>query len=157
MALRTATANSGQNVQNWRNSQAFRDTVKKLAAENAVAVRGEEAQKRVLKFIDDFVAKVPHGEKEKAREALCKEAGIKRRSFTRWKTEVEQRAEIGDSIFEKAAELDYDITASSIRSLANAKRLNPGVSPEEIVRKAARESSGIADAPKAAKVEANGR
>jgi hypothetical protein len=91
MTLKTVPVNSGQNVHNWRNSKAFKETVKQLVEENKFAVRGEEAEKRVVKYIDGFVKIVPHGEKDKARIELCKEAHIHRRSFTRWKAEAEQR------------------------------------------------------------------
>lgn len=136
MSLKTATANSRQNVVNWETSKAFADAVKQLREENAFVVKGEEAKKRIVKIVDGFVVKLLHGEKDKARTALCEKAGITYRTFQRWKAEVEQRAEIGDSVYRAAEELGYDITPSSIRSLADAKRLNPGKTPEEIVRKA---------------------
>ncbi len=120
---------------NWENSKAFADAVKQLREENALVVKGEEAKKRVVKIVDAFVAKLPHGEKDKARTALCRKAGITYRTFQRWKAEGEQRAEIGDSVYKAAEELGYSITPSSIRCLADAKRLNPGKTPEEIVRK----------------------
>jgi hypothetical protein len=135
-SLKTVQANSRQNVVNWETSKAFADAVKQLEQENAFVVRGEEAKKRVVKIVDGFVVKLLHGEKDKARTALCRRAGITYRTFQRWKAEGEQRAEIGDSVYRVAEKLGYDITPSSIRSLADAKRLNPGKPPEEIVRKA---------------------
>ncbi len=148
MTLKTASVNNRQNVGNWRTGKDFTETVKKLAAENALVVKGEEAKRRVVKIVDAFVAKLPHGEKKEARLALCKKAGIVLRTFERCKEEGEQREEIGASVFEKAEELDYDITPSSIRNLADAKRLNPGATPEEIVRKAK-----AIDAPQAPRVK----
>lgn len=135
MSLKTVTVPNRQNV-GWRNSTAFADTVKKLKAENVLVVKGEEARKRIVKTVDTFVAKLNRNEKAEARKALCKTAGIVLRTFERWKAEGEQREEIGASLWEKAEELDYAITASSIRSLAEVKRLNPGKPPEDIVRKA---------------------
>jgi hypothetical protein len=141
MALKTATVPNRHNV-GWRNSKDFADTVKKLAADNALVVKGEEAKKRVVKIVDSFVAKLKREEKAEARKELCKKAGIVLRTFERWKAEGEQRAEIGESIYAKAEEMGYDITASSIRNLADAKRLNPGKTPEQIVKVAQRNIDG---------------
>jgi hypothetical protein len=136
MALKTATVNSGQNVQNWRKGRPFAEATKKLSEENKFVKRGEEARRNCVEIVNKFVSKLSHGEKEKAREALCKEAGIARRTFTRWQTEMEQRNEVGQSVFEKAEVMGYELTPLSIKNLADAKRLNPGKSPEEIVKKA---------------------
>lgn len=139
MALKTATVPNRQNV-GWRNSKDFADIVKKLAADNALIVKGEEAKKRVVKIVDDFVAKLKREEKAEARKELCKKAGIVLRTFERWKAEGEQRAEIGETIYAKAEEMGYEITPSSTKSLADAKRLNPGKTPAEIVKIAAKSS-----------------
>jgi hypothetical protein len=136
VTLKTVPVNSGQNVHNWRNGKAFAEAARKLYAENKLVQRGEAARKNSVEIVNKFVAKLPYGEKEKAREALCKSAGIVRRTFTRWQSEIDQREAIGPSLYEKAEEMDYDFTPSSISNLAKAKELNPGKTPEEIVRKA---------------------
>jgi hypothetical protein len=135
LQLKTVTAPNRQNV-GWRESKAFLDTVEKLKKEWEFFGRGERARKNIVDTIDKFVEPLPRDEKKEARVVLCKKAGIVLRTFERWKPEGEQREEIGASIFEKAEEAGYDLTPSSIRSLADAKRLNPGATPAEIVKKA---------------------
>jgi hypothetical protein len=135
-ALKTTPVKNGQNVHNWRTSKDFAETVKQLVADNALVVKGEQARQRIVTTINAFVSKLKHGEKKEARELLCKKAGIVLRTFTRWQAEIEQREEIGGLVYDAAGEAGYDITPSSIRSLADAKRLNPGATPAEVVKKA---------------------
>jgi hypothetical protein len=135
MSLKTATMPNRQNV-GWKDSKDFKDLVTSLREDNKLVAQGEIARRRMVVKTDAFVAKLPRDQKQAARVEACKQAGIVLRTFERWKAEFEEREEIGSSVFEKAEELGYKITASSIRDLADAKRLSPGKTPEEIVRKA---------------------
>jgi hypothetical protein len=63
MALKTAMVNRSQNATN-PSKAAFEKVVKQLKECDGLIGRGEEAKKKAVKIVNDYLATVPTGEKD---------------------------------------------------------------------------------------------
>ncbi|MFZ0736960.1 MAG: hypothetical protein WAM96_07685 [Candidatus Acidiferrales bacterium] len=108
----------------------------KIVDQNSHVIAGEEGKRQIVKLIEAFAETVPHGDREEARELLCKKIGRTYRTIKRWKEEDKLVEEIGSDVYREAEKAGYDFTASSIRNLADHVRYNPGKSPTAIVKAA---------------------
>jgi len=148
MALKTVAVNRSQNATNPSNA-AFEKVVKQLRECDDLIGQGEGAKKKAVKIVNDYLATVPRGKKDKVRNALCVKAGIHRATFFRWKAEIEEDAQIGDEIRLVAEKNDRAINTTLRKAILEVRDDNPEAPAEKVFQKACK----VVDAPKAPKVE----
>ena len=111
--------------------------VQQLKDFHGLILKGETAKRQAVTAVEAFLKKNVQGpNRTKTLDAICNKAGVTGRTYNRWKEEMDARAEIGSAVFEEAQAHGIFLTASSIKVLADTKRLNPGATPEQIVWKA---------------------
>lgn len=139
----TVTAQKSQNETN-RGKAALQKAAKDLKQCADLVLKGDQAKRRAVKIIQDYLKTVPAREKDKYLRGLCSEAGISRATAYRWISEIKEDDQIGEDIRREVEKQAITISTPVRKALLEVRAENPEASPAEVVLKV-RE---IVEAPK---------